>query len=462
VRFGYSVNDPRAGNVRLRLIVIIFGFCLWLVRGVPVSLAEGWFQDPVSRNGVSLPQQLSDPVQAELGLKIERSNNNNPNIVWVGENSEASRAGLQAGDQVCDAKVSGNQITITVERNGMRSSTTLKLAQPINSRIPEGQGTTEQSAGREASAGDVIRPFKLAAEAIGSSDRLSTRIARPGQGIDSAANKQPYALSANANVANASSSALVDPLAFQPGFGQFGRSGNPPFDLHAQGLGAGAEHQNMPILDVPTSVRLLANYQIELIVDRSLSMRRQDCPGELSRWAWCGMQAKDLSTAIAPYVPNGLTIIPFASRYDVYQGASAQNVADLFDHPNFEFGTRLAEPLTDRLNHFFAEHSGNGKPLLIAVITDGVPFPPPEPKMVEDELVGASRMMKAPGEVTVVFLQIGGRDRFGHDYLQSLDQNLVQNGARFHYVHTIPFEHLTVVGLPAALAQVVRDGAINK
>jgi hypothetical protein len=40
-------------------------------------------------------------------------------------------------------------------------------------------------------------------------------------------------------------------------------------------------------------------------------------------------------------------------------------------------------------------------------------------------------------EVTVVFFHIGGNDRFGHRYLQSLDHDLVRNGARFHYVHSI-------------------------
>jgi hypothetical protein len=111
--------------------------------------------------------------------------------------------------------------------------------------------------------------------------------------------------------------------------------------------------------------------------------------------------------------------------------------------------------LTARLNSYFAARNQYTKPLLIAVITDGIPFPPPEPDMVRDQLIRASGMMNNARDVTVVFFQIGGRDRFGHDYLHSLDTDLVRQGARFHYVHMIPFERLEQIGLAQALAQVV-------
>ena len=76
--------------------------------------------------------------------------------------------------------------------------------------------------------------------------------------------------------------------------------------------------------------------------------------------------------------------------------------------------------------------------------------------MVMEELIDASQRMSGPGDVTVVFLQIGGDDPRGRDYLLNLSQNLRSYGARYQYVHTIPFEVLTQIGLERALAEVVQ------
>lgn len=208
-----------------------------------------------------------------------------------------------------------------------------------------------------------------------------------------------------------------------------------------------------------STVRLLADYDVELIVDSSLSMRRHDCPGGLSRWNWCGVQARDLSRQLAPYVPRGLTITAFASNYDVYHNSSPGNIADLFENPNFRGGTRLAEPLADRLNEFFVRRQPGSKPLLIAVITDGVPHPAWEPMMVATTLVNASRRMKDPHEVTVVFFQIGGNNQAGQSFLSFLDYGLVDKGARYDFVKTIPFEHLMQVGLSQALVESIQQFA---
>jgi hypothetical protein len=313
----------------------------------------------------------------------------------------------------------------------------------------QGEPGSEEGAEPQLAPDFKKRGFDLKAVKV----QPNMRIARPGLDgqIDQLQNPN-----LNGGATSNSSIPLADPNAFQQG--KLDRGQNPGFDLKATQLN-GSARENNTIMEIPLTTRLLADYQIELIVDRSLSMRKRDCPGGLSRWEWCGVQAEDLAKAIAPYLPNGLTIIPFASRYDVYQNSSAQNIADLFANPNFEFGTRLAEPLADRLNTFFAQRKQNRKPLLIAVITDGVPFPPPEPRMVRDELMHSDKKMHKPGEVTVVFFQIGGHDRFGHNYLQGLGNDLVSEGARFDYVHTISFEKLTAIGLSQALVQTVQTFA---
>ncbi|MDZ4832493.1 MAG: hypothetical protein SGJ27_01705 [Candidatus Melainabacteria bacterium] len=206
------------------------------------------------------------------------------------------------------------------------------------------------------------------------------------------------------------------------------------------------------------SIQLLSDFDVELIVDESLSMRRRDCPGGLSRWEWCGMQLRDLSNRLAPLVPRGFTLTTFNGLHKVYPNAKPKDVNDLFDNPFFMPGTRLSRPLTDRLQSYFDNRRPGSKPLLIVVITDGVPAPKTEPYMVAQTLVTASKIMKDPKEVTVVFFQIGGTDGFrGRAFLSDMDNNLVNNGARFDFVKTVSFEQLQQGGLTTALINTIKD-----
>lgn len=245
-----------------------------------------------------------------------------------------------------------------------------------------------------------------------------------------------------------------------------------PPSSQAFALGVEEKHLTLPNLDVglsgrqgnvpvlPFSVRLLANYDLELIVDRSMSMCTRDCPDCHSRWGWCGAQAEDLANQLAPYAPTGLTLTAFAKHYEVFPNASAQTIAQLFQGPSLGQATRLAEPLADRLSSYFARRRPGSKPLLIAVITDGKPEPTKsEPAMVVQTIIDASNRVIDPRELTIVFFQIGGGDREGRLFLDDLDNNLVIYGARYDIVHVVPFERLEQVGLARALVESVQDFA---
>ncbi len=228
-------------------------------------------------------------------------------------------------------------------------------------------------------------------------------------------------------------------------------SGAPKFDVSA--------FQQQPLAGGVQALRLLANYNIELIVDESMSMRRMDCPGGLSRWNWCGMQAGQLAKQLAPFVRNGFTLTTFAGDYNVYNNSTPDNVMHLFQNPMFSLGTRMAAPLEDRLNTFFSRQGADTKPLLLAVITDGCPAPKRQPMMVADTLIRATRRMRDPGDVTVVFFQIGGADYKGQRFLSYLDTGLVADGARFDIVKNVPMERLQQIGLAQSLVDSIHDFA---
>ncbi|MBS1990793.1 MAG: hypothetical protein JSS86_16170 [Cyanobacteria bacterium SZAS LIN-2] len=290
------------------------------------------------------------------------------------------------------------------------------------------------------------------------------RLARPGTSAVLPSGQRVFNLGVEAQgqgAVTAPAASNSDPFAGQSGAGMFDRGrGGAAARFPELNVGLGNREKDLPVLGVkPFSIQLLAKYDLELIVDQSMSMLRRDCPGFSSRWDWCGDQAQELANQLAPYVPSGLTITAFARRFDVHQQASAQNIADLFQNPDFGRGTRLAEPLSDRLESYFARRRPGSKPVLIGVITDGVPTPEIETQMVIDTIIQASRRVKDPREVTIVFFQIGGGDAKGRFFLDHLDRSLLADGARYDIVQTVSFDRLEQVGLARALVDSVQDFA---
>jgi hypothetical protein len=205
------------------------------------------------------------------------------------------------------------------------------------------------------------------------------------------------------------------------------------------------------------TVKDLANFDLELIVDQSLSMRRRDCPGGTSRWEWCGLQLRNLSDQLSTYAPRGFTLTTFASDFASYPNATTGHVQQLFANSQLATGTRLSRPLQSRMSHYFANRNTNSKPLLICVITDGVPTPATETMLVTQSLISATRHMQKPNDVTVVFFQVGGANFLGRLFLNQMDHSLVKAGAKFDIVETVSFEQLQYQGLTESLVRAVRN-----
>ena len=209
----------------------------------------------------------------------------------------------------------------------------------------------------------------------------------------------------------------------------------------------------------PKRMQQLSHYNFQIIMDRSLSMQARDCPLQLSRWDWCGAQAAQIAKALEPFVTKGLTLIPFNHGFDVYENATPHNIVDVFNDHGFKLGTYLYEPLANRFDEYYKDTDPKKKPLLIVVITDGEPWPNPEPEEVKAELINASQKMSNADEVVVVFLQIGDNDQHGRDYLIDLGANLSGAGAKFQYVHTRTFDELKQTGLANAIVSTVEQYA---
>ena len=232
------------------------------------------------------------------------------------------------------------------------------------------------------------------------------------------------------------------------------------FDARIKTQGATLE-KKLPYVNLPVreyrldakKTRILSNYSLELILDRSLSMRRRDCPGAMTRWDWCAYQAREIASALSNYSGQGICVSTFGGEWDVEENCTPDQVAKIMNRHNFTFGTRMFEPLSLRINNHLKNRRPTDKPLLIVVITDGCPYPPPERRLVREEIDRIGRLIRKPHEITVVFMQIGSQDQGGKQYLLKLTNSAKNFGSRNQYVHTRTFDELVKIGLADALVQ---------
>ena len=217
----------------------------------------------------------------------------------------------------------------------------------------------------------------------------------------------------------------------------------------------------------------LAAHDIVLFIDKSFSMSTTDCPlpstsssklGSLSslvlglggmtasRWDWCVRQIEHMVRQTERALTNGFTVVLFDNRFSIFQHVTVPELSNIYacNHPGG--GTLLGEPLACTFNDYFRRKRvsrGNVKPLLIGVITDGCPH---DPEAVRDEVISATRAVRDPSEITIIFFLIGGNDPGGNHFVWKLSHELVHHGARYQAVKAVPFDELERLGLARALA----------
>jgi hypothetical protein len=363
---------------------------------------------------------LNEDTEESLGI-ISTVRGANTYIDSIRPASQAFYAGIKQDDQLLDAQIDGNNIYLTLARNGQ----TFRVKLAMDNTAPSYPLRAENPA-----TGYPNSPFNLSANKTGIVGM--PQFSRESAKVDLSQSRTPLSPWQTLQWQQPQSQQM--PL-------------QQPFQGQVRDFGPALAY----VID-QNQARLLASYDIEFILDISGSMKTLDCPGGLSRWDWCGYQAVAIARAVSRYVPYGITVTPFARDYQVYEHANPNMIAQIYDMHEFHGGTRLCEPLTERINSYFRNRAFyKGRPHLIVVITDGLPNPKPEPEMVRQELVMASQQIMMPGELSVVFLQIGGDDFRGRNYLVDLGSSLMSYGARSQFVHTNTFEELEKIGLAQAI-----------
>jgi hypothetical protein len=210
----------------------------------------------------------------------------------------------------------------------------------------------------------------------------------------------------------------------------------------------------------------LSKYDVVLIVDKSYSMARVDCPvtagdsvHKISRWEWCRKEMLDLSKNTAGILPDGIRLVLYSSKVITYDNANAEQIESAFSQNKPDGATKTAQALDGEFSRFFNlkdEELRDGepehvRPLLIAVITDGAPN---DPKVVIEKIAEASEKMTKPQEIALTFLQVGNDSRAGH-FFDQLKLGSGKMERRYDIVTTRPFSELCRVGLQSGLIDAV-------
>lgn len=199
----------------------------------------------------------------------------------------------------------------------------------------------------------------------------------------------------------------------------------------------------------------LSNHDVVIIVDRSGSMMTRDCPHGLSRWQWCGEQTLQMMHQTNGYIKD-VTIVLFSTGFMVYHNCDLKKLPLVFMLNRPMGSTETAEALQSQIGEYFfrrqATH-GQCKPVVIAIITDGVPD---NSDWLRMSIIDATKFMRDPAEISISFLQVG-KDPFGTNLLQELDSKLTREGARFDIVDTKTFRELKEEGLTKALVDAINE-----
>lgn len=216
---------------------------------------------------------------------------------------------------------------------------------------------------------------------------------------------------------------------------------------------------------------LISSRDVVVLVDRSSSMGDRDCPApqgglaflprngepaeQISRWDWCEQELLSLSRMAGGALRQGIRLVFFASNQNEYEHVRLNDIGRVFEDNYPSGSTNEAAALKSQLEWYFANRATNpnARPVVIAVITDGLPN---STRALKKVIIDATHQMARPDEIAITFLQIG-RDQKGVNLVHDMDDNLVQQGAVYDIVDCKDFGELLQVGLGRALADAINE-----
>ena len=244
-----------------------------------------------------------------------------------------------------------------------------------------------------------------------------------------------------------------------------GRKYQTKIATNVKGLRSEFEARKIPFSfgDSPFDKELksLGNCELVILLDRSQSMGddHAGCPGDITKWMWSKEQIDNVFLATDRVLEEGFNLGLFGDRLQMRNGVTLYDLRQVFDNIRPAGSAKdISGALQTTMNDYFYHRKPGSKPLMIAVITDGLQN---SGAPLQDVLIEASKKMNRPGEVVITFLQVGESIR-AEELFDDLDRHLVAKGARYHMVHFKPFSELRIRGVLYELMMCVKEVTQDK
>jgi uncharacterized protein YegL len=200
----------------------------------------------------------------------------------------------------------------------------------------------------------------------------------------------------------------------------------------------------------------LRNRDYTLIIDQSRSMSLPCPTGNRTRWQEVQESTLALARKCEEFDPDGITVYVFSSRFHRYENVTSSKVEEIFRENVPSGSTNLAMVLTDAINSYFKRKSARKtKPEgeIILIITDGEPD---DRFSVVDIIIQTTRRLERDQELGLSFIQVGD-DANATKFLQSLDNQLKQMGAKFDICDSMTLDDMGDMPLTQVLMKAITD-----
>lgn len=189
-----------------------------------------------------------------------------------------------------------------------------------------------------------------------------------------------------------------------------------------------------------------------ICIDKSGSMGAKH--KSTTRWKYAQEQTEALARKCAEFDSDGIDVHLFASSVKSYVGVTPEKVEQIFKEN--EPGNNTATDLVLKTvfdSYFSKKAAGTAKPVTCIVLTDGEPN---DRKAVAKTIIDAANKIEADEELAVTFIQVGD-DAGARSFLESLDNDLQSQGAKFDIVDTKNEEEMENMTLTEILIAAVND-----
>ena len=229
--------------------------------------------------------------------------------------------------------------------------------------------------------------------------------------------------------------------------------------------------------------RDLSKYDTEVHVDISGSMSANDTPSRLSRLDDARKTVEVLVRECEKIDTDGVTVGFFNTGTQVFENTKFDKVSAAFANQHPGGSTDTAKAVGERINAYFERRFGkpavagtkggwfssgtagspavppnpNAKPVILVVITDGVPD---NQDALERVIVDATKRLTREGlgreALGISFIQVGN-DKNAKNFLETLNNGLTAKGATMDIVNCITMDEVRSLGNTQAILEKALD-----